>query len=65
MPECSGLRGHNKQTPILGVPLQTGLRFHSRGYEQPLHQRACGTTNSGWLAGDLSTSIDNDLRSGG
>jgi hypothetical protein len=31
------------------------LRFHSRGYEQPPHQRACGTTNSGWLAGDRCT----------
>jgi hypothetical protein len=55
MPKCSGLSGHNEQTPILRVPLQTGLRFHSRGYEQPLHQRACGTTNSGWLAGDRCT----------
>jgi hypothetical protein len=24
MPKCSGLSGHNEQTPILGVPLQTG-----------------------------------------
>jgi hypothetical protein len=46
MPECSGLRDHNEQTPILRVPLQTGLRFHSRGYEQPIHQRAYGITNS-------------------
>jgi hypothetical protein len=38
------------------VPLQTGLRFHSRGYEQPPHQRAYGITNSRWLAGDRSTS---------
>jgi hypothetical protein len=52
MPECSGLRSHNEQTPILKVPLQTGLWFHSRGYEQPLHQRACGITNSRWLAGE-------------
>jgi hypothetical protein len=44
------------------VPLQTELRFHSRGYEQPPHRRACGTTNSGWLAGDLCSSSDNDLR---
>jgi hypothetical protein len=28
------------------------LQFHSRGYEQPPHRRAYGTTNSGWLAGD-------------
>jgi hypothetical protein len=40
---------------MLRVLLQTGLRFHSRGYEQPLHQRASGTTNSGWLAGDRCT----------
>jgi hypothetical protein len=39
MPECSGLSGHNEQTPILRVPLQTGLQFHSCGYEQLLHQR--------------------------
>jgi hypothetical protein len=45
------------------VPLQTELRFHSRGYEQPPHRRACGTTNSGWLAADRSISSDNDLRS--
>jgi hypothetical protein len=64
MPECSGLSGHNEQTPILRVPLQTGLRFHSRGYEQPPHQRACGVTNSRWLAGDRSTGSDNDLRLG-
>jgi hypothetical protein len=64
MPECSGLSGHNEQTPILRVPLQTGLRFHSRGYEQPPHQRAHGITNSGWLAGDRSISSDNDLRLG-
>jgi hypothetical protein len=38
-----------------------GLRFHSCRYEQPPHRRACGTTNSGWLAGDRSSSSDNDL----
>ena len=64
MPKCSGLNGHNEQTPILRVPLQTGLRFHSRGYEQPPHQRACGITNSRCLAGDRSTGSDNDLRLG-
>jgi hypothetical protein len=62
MPRCSGLDSHNEQTPILRVPLQTELRFHSRGYEQPPLQRACGTTNSRWLAGDHCTSSDNDLR---
>jgi hypothetical protein len=64
MPECSGLSSRKEQTPILRVPLQTGLRFHSRGYEQPPHQRACGITNSRWLAGDRSTGSDNDLRLG-
>jgi hypothetical protein len=64
IPRCSGLDSHNEQTPILRVPLQMGLRFHSRGYEQPPHQRACGTTNSRWLAGDHCTSSDNDLRFG-
>jgi hypothetical protein len=37
---------------MFGVPLQTGLWFHSSGYEQPPHQRACETTNSRWLAGN-------------
>jgi hypothetical protein len=46
------------------MPLQTKLQLHSRGYEQPPHQRACGTTNSRWLAGDHCTSSDNDLRLG-
>jgi hypothetical protein len=64
IPRCSGLDSHNEKTPILRVPLQTELRFHSRGYELPPHQRACGTTNSRWLAGDHCTSSDNDLRFG-
>jgi hypothetical protein len=34
------------------------LQFHSRGYEQPPHRRACGTTNSGRLASDLCSSSD-------
>jgi hypothetical protein len=46
------------------VPLQKELRFRSRGYEQPPHQRACGTTKSRWLAGDHCPSSDNDLRLG-
>jgi hypothetical protein len=50
IPRCSGLDSHNEQTPILRVPLQTELWFHSHGYEQPPHQRACGTTNSRWRA---------------
>jgi hypothetical protein len=63
IPRCSGPDSHNEQTPTLKVPLQSELRFHSRGYEQPPHRRACGTTSSGWLAADHCSS-DNDLRSG-
>jgi hypothetical protein len=48
-PECSGFDSHNEQTPIRWVPLQTGLRFHSRRYEQPPHRRACGTKTLGFL----------------
>jgi hypothetical protein len=55
IPRCSGLDSHNEQTPVLRVPLQTELWFHSRGYEQPPHRRACRTTNSGWLTGDRCT----------
>jgi hypothetical protein len=55
IPRCSGLDSHNEQTPMFRVPLQTGLQFHSRGYEQPPHQRAYGTTNSRWLAADHYT----------
>jgi hypothetical protein len=64
IPRCSGLDSHNEQTPALKVPLQTELRFHSRGYEQPPHRRACGTTNSGWLGADHCSSSNNDLRFG-
>jgi hypothetical protein len=55
---CSGPDSRNEQTPALKVPLQTELWFHSRGYEQPPHRRACGTTNSGRLASDLCSSSD-------
>jgi hypothetical protein len=64
IPRCSGLDSHNEQTPALKVPLQTELRFHSRGYEQPPHRRARGTTDSSWLTADHYSSRDNDLRSG-
>jgi hypothetical protein len=37
IPKCSGLSSRKEQTPILRVPLQMGLWFHSRGYEQPPH----------------------------
>jgi hypothetical protein len=61
--KCSGPDSRNEHTPTLKVSLQTKLRFHSRGYEQPPHRRACGMTNSRWLAADRSISSDNDLRS--
>jgi hypothetical protein len=64
IPGCSDPDSHNEQTPALKVPLQTKLRFHSRGYGQPPHRRACGTTNSSWLAAARSISSDNDLCSG-
>jgi hypothetical protein len=64
IPRCSSLDSHNEQTSALKVPLQMELRFHSRGYEQPPHQRACGTTNSRWLTADPCSSSDNDLRPG-
>jgi hypothetical protein len=60
IPRCSGPDSHNEHTPAPKVPLQTELRFHSRGYEQPPHRRPCGTANSGWLAGDHCSSSDND-----
>jgi hypothetical protein len=41
-----------------------GLRFRSRGYEQPPYQEACGTTNSKRLTAARSCSSDNDLRPG-
>jgi hypothetical protein len=63
IPKCSGPDSHNEHTPALKVPLQTELRFHSRGYEQPPRQRACGITNSSWLAADHRSS-DNDLHLG-
>jgi hypothetical protein len=61
IPRCSGLDNHNEQTPALKVPLQMELWFHSRGYEQPPHRRACGTTSSSWLTADHNSSSD-DLR---
>jgi hypothetical protein len=62
IPGCSGPDSHNEQTSALKVPLQTELRFHSRGYEQPPHRGACGTTNSSWLAANHCSS--DDLRAG-
>jgi hypothetical protein len=46
------------------IPLQTGLRVHSRRNEQPPYQKACGITSSEQLAGDHCISSDNDLRLG-
>jgi hypothetical protein len=43
---------HFAQAKTQYIPLQTGLRFHSRGYEQPPHQGARGITSSEQLAGD-------------
>jgi hypothetical protein len=62
IPRCSGPDSHNEHTPTLRVPLQSELRFHSRGYEQPPHQRAYGITNSRWLVSDHCNSNSNDLR---
>jgi hypothetical protein len=64
IPRCSGPDSHNEHTPALKVPLRTELRFHSRGYEQPPHRRACGTTNSRRPDADHCSSSDNDLRLG-
>jgi hypothetical protein len=55
---------HFAQAKTQYIPLQTELWFHFRGYEQPPHRRACGITNSGWLAGNRSSSSDNDLHLG-
>jgi hypothetical protein len=52
-----------RQKPSI-FPIQTGLRFQSRGYEQPPHQGACGITNFKRLADDLCSSRDNDLHLG-
>jgi hypothetical protein len=46
------------------ISSQTGLRFRSRGYEQPPHRGARWMTNSKRLAGDLCSSRDNDLHLG-
>jgi hypothetical protein len=43
------------------MPLQTGLRFRSCGYEQPPYPEARGTTNSKRLTAAHSYSSDNDL----
>jgi hypothetical protein len=58
IPRCSGPDSRNEQDTDTQVPFQTELRFHSRGYEQPPHRRACGTTNSGRPASDLYSSSD-------
>jgi hypothetical protein len=64
IPTCSGPESHNEQTPTLKVPLQMGLRFRPRGYEQPPHPEARGATISGCFADDRSSSSDNYLRPG-
>jgi hypothetical protein len=64
---CSGLDSHNEQTPTLKVPLQTELRLHLRGYEQP--PTLGGPTEQqkadGWLAAAHSNSDDDDFYSEG
>jgi hypothetical protein len=62
--KCSGPDSHNEHTPALKRPLQTGLQFCSRGYEQPPYQEACGTTNSKRLTAARSDNSGNDLRPG-
>jgi hypothetical protein len=64
IPTCLGPESHNEQTPALKVPLQTGLRFHPRGYEQPPHLEARRATISGCFADDRSSSSNNYLRPG-
>jgi hypothetical protein len=65
---CSGLDSHNEQkTSAFKVPLQTELRFHLCGYEQP-HSMGEGPAEQqktdGRLAIARSGSNDNDPRSG-
>jgi hypothetical protein len=52
------------KTPALKVPLQTELRFHLRGYEQPhnIGGPAEQLRADGWLAAARSSNSDNDLR---
>ena len=64
VPTCSGLDSHNEQTPALKVPLQTGLQFRSRGYEQPPYQEAGGATNPKRLTAARADSSGNNLRPG-
>jgi hypothetical protein len=58
---CSGPDSRNEHTPTLKMPLQTGLQFCSRGYEQPPYQEARGTRNSKRLTAARSDSSGNDL----
>jgi hypothetical protein len=47
IPTCSGLDSHNEQTTTLKVPLQTELRFRSRGYKQTPHRKPAGRQTPG------------------
>jgi hypothetical protein len=58
---CLGPDSHNEHTPALKVPLQTGLWFCSRGYEQPPYQEARRTMNSNQHTAARSDSSGNDL----
>jgi hypothetical protein len=62
--KCLGPDSRNEHTSALKVPLQTGLRFRSRGYEQPPYQEARGTTNSKRLTTTRSDSSGNNLYPG-
>jgi hypothetical protein len=60
---CSGPDSHNEQTPALKVPLQTELRFHPAGTNNPPHWRACGATKPLVARRRPLRSSDDDLRS--
>jgi hypothetical protein len=60
------------QAPIAVMNIHQHSRCHYKrnsgstpvGTNNPPHRRACGATNSRWLAAARSVSSDNDLRSG-
>jgi hypothetical protein len=65
IPTCSGPDSHNEQTLALKVPLQTELRFHPAGMNNPHTGGPAGQQNADrWLTAARSGSSDNDLRSG-
>jgi hypothetical protein len=77
MLEIRGKHGFTpKYTDVLAPIAAMNIHRHSRchykwnsgstpaGTNNPPHRRACGTTNSRWLAAAHSVSSDNNLRSG-